>query len=205
MHDKKLSRGSPRQKVFVSHLRGRACGESFLSISGIACPEQEAAALRVIWDDLCALELRAGSIHPALPHFTHPKAESIIQSLLLSKLSIASSTQFFSPACKACALILSVQRGMERRSFRCVNLENLWTSDNGAQSSIFRKAELCAKHVQNQRGCLNNYSTCQSLASCVQLGSTRLPSGAFRYCSHRMCDYFYVCRLIYHFCLSKLK
>lgn len=50
MHDKKLLRGSPQQKVFV-------CSESFLSISGIACPEQEAAALRVIWDDLCTLEL----------------------------------------------------------------------------------------------------------------------------------------------------
>lgn len=114
MHHKRQLRGSAQQKVFVSHLCGWACGESFLSISGSACPEQEVAALRVIWDDLCALELWAGSIHPALPHFASPKGESIIQSLPLSKLSIASSTQFFSSVCKACTLISRVlQRGTE--------------------------------------------------------------------------------------------
>lgn len=114
MHYKRQLRGSAQQTVFVSYLCGWACGESFLSISGSACPEQEVAALIVIWDDMCALELRAGSIHPALPHFASPKGESIIQSLLLSKLSIASSTQFFFSACKACTLILRVlQRGTE--------------------------------------------------------------------------------------------
>jgi len=138
MHNKYIIkmqlRGSAQQKVFVSHLCGWACGESFLSISGSACPEQEVAALIVILDDLCALELWAGSICPALPHFASPKGESIIQSLLLSKLSIASSTQFFSSACKACSLILSVAEETEFKmcesfydlmSFKDVFLERL--------------------------------------------------------------------------------